>query len=323
MSRARQDPEKAIRACVPTASRLLLAVSGGKDSCCLLHACVSVAREKQFHIEVAHVDHGLRRSSSGDAEFVRELCKSHQLKFHLLKKSGAPKSENVEAWGRRVRYEFFRRVADASSLEWILTAHNANDVAETFLMRLLANKELYSIEQSSDRSRCLRPLLSVTRSEIESYIKRNKLQSVEDESNRDTRFLRNKVRHVLIPFLEKEFDPRIAEVLALRASSVDEDAVGLRLMAEEELRSMSSSDSTTAGWLKELKRKLAKTPPVLKWRIAERLLMPRCGFSPGRAACEAACEVVEGKRLAVELPGGLCVRRSAGVLRIIKRSGRS
>ncbi len=104
----------------------------------MLHALTRVQRLKSLHLEVAHVDHGLRAESADDARFVQARCAELGVLFHVDRLGPKPETENMEAWARRERYGFFRRVMRERDLHHLLTAHNAHDVAETLLMRLIS-----------------------------------------------------------------------------------------------------------------------------------------------------------------------------------------
>lgn len=318
MSRSRMTPLRALRENLVHKSRYLLAVSGGIDSVALAHACVSLQREFALKLEIAHVDHGLRDSSKADAEFVKSLALQWQLPFHLRSLNGAPASENIENWGRQERYTFFAELLSNDSFDAILTAHNANDVAETFLMRLLANKELKSIERFEKQRRVLRPFLLVSRTEVESYVAEQKLSFKEDPSNQDQQFLRNKVRHTLIPYLATNFDPRIAEVLSQRAAGTHSDIRFLETLSERALSGL-NDEFGSKGWLKSLRLMLENAPEQLRWRMLDHLFKPKLGFNIGREHSSLLVEFIMGADEGLQLPGGLTLRRRDGGL-LVERS---
>jgi len=312
MSRADQTISQALRRYLPRGAKLLVAVSGGRDSVCLLHACAALQKLFALSIEMAHVDHGLRVGSSRDARFVEKLAEQYCFPFHLKTASRPGRGVNLEAWGRKLRYDFFNEVILKRKLDLVLTAHTADDVAETFLMRLIANKELGSIDRFDPRRHCLRPFLNVTRSEIVSYIKRHRLQFVEDSTNNDTRLLRNRVRHRLLKILAEEFDPRIVEVLSIRAQAVLEDSGYLYELAEKAQKKIEPLEFGSKAWLKTVRGELNKLGAPLKWRLAEGLFREKLGYKLGRTKARSLVAFLQGEAVGLELPGAVSIRRKMG-----------
>ena len=205
---------------IPENSKLLIAVSGGLDSIVLLDLVAQLKECLSLTIEVIHVNHRLRTDSEKDALFVESVVKKYGFTFHLKEVIGKIPDANIEAWARKVRYDLIGQVMSEREIDFVLTAHTADDVAETLLMRLVSNKELLTIHKSDPARKLLRPLLEISRAEIVAYAKSKNLEYVEDESNLDTRFLRNRTRHLLIPFLEEKFNPNIKRILTERAVSI-------------------------------------------------------------------------------------------------------
>ena len=316
MARARETVEGALRKHVPRGRGILVAVSGGRDSVCLLRACAEMTGELQIRLEAAHLDHSLREESPEDAEFVRDLCGSLDVAFHLKREEKPDAGVNIESWGRERRYAFFSDVLDSAGLDFVLTAHTANDVAETLLMRMVANKEMRTIARTDPRRRCIRPLLTVPRDMIDEWNREHGVAFIDDATNEDASFLRNRVRHRLIPFLREEFDPRIVEVLCLRALSLDEDESALSRMAEEASRSLEGLPFESAEWIREFRRAAALQPSAVQWRMIEQILLPVTGYKPGRSQAKEALDVLTGKRVGMEFSGGKSLRRSRGRVKL-------
>ncbi len=306
----------AIRMNVPKSAKVLIAVSGGRDSMCLVHGCHELSRELKLQMEVAHLDHNLRESSGSDAEFVREWCSAKNIRFHFRKEEPPPQGQNVEGWGRERRYVFFREVLHEQGLDYILTAHTADDAAETLLMRLVANKELRGIAAKDERSRRVRPLLFVSREEIDRYISSRNVPFVEDLTNQDTSMLRNKVRHLLIPFLKKEFDPRIVEVLSTRARYLDEDEASLTEIALKRLETLRGLELESSEYIRAFRAASDSMPSGVTWRMLEQIFLPLLGHKISRAHAKEAFDVVLGKRAGKEFPGGKSLRRRKGRVKI-------
>ena len=189
--------------------RLLLAVSGGLDSICLAHyfICNKAALGIEW-LGIAHVHHGLREGTTDrDAAFVEAFAKAHGVPFFLKKLDGeALKSAegSLEENARDARYKALQEAA--KNCDAIVTAHHAGDQAETMYMRLRRGTTLAGLRGILDvRDNIYRPLLNVTRTELLAYAREHNLNWCEDESNSDVKFARNKVRHVYLPQLAREY----------------------------------------------------------------------------------------------------------------------
>jgi tRNA(Ile)-lysidine synthase len=287
---------------VPKSARLLVCVSGGRDSVVLLHALSTIQRLCNIHIEVAHIDHGLRSCSAEDASFVEALANTDPpLQFHLARLGAKPAGENTESWARSERYRTFEQIREQQGLDWILTAHNANDVAETLLMRLLANKETSSIDAVDLRRRCLRPLLSVPREQIEQYITEHGISYREDPTNRDTAYTRNRVRHVLLPLLEAEFDPSIVRSLSERAGALAADDDLLGVMATNEANRIGALSERDLAWSNGVRVALLALHEALRWRVVEQMLLPLISFPVGRRKAQPVVRLFLGEERRVDL----------------------
>nr|MDA3901901.1 tRNA lysidine(34) synthetase TilS [Desulfuromusa sp.] len=202
----------------PETSRLLVAVSGGVDSVVLLHLLCSVAESLNLSLKVAHLDHQIRPESGADADFVRELCREWRLPCHIesCNALALAKQERVslEMAGRQARRDFFQRIAGQIDAEQVVLAHHRDDQVETFLLRLLRGSGLSGLAAMRvQQGIWWRPLLSCSREQILDYARQHKLSWVEDKSNRDPIFLRNRFRTQIIPQLleiNPNFDSQIA-----------------------------------------------------------------------------------------------------------------
>jgi tRNA(Ile)-lysidine synthetase-like protein len=291
-------------------TRILIAVSGGIDSCVLLHAVMNLA---QGHtVEVAHVDHKFRESSGADAKFVQALCASYSIPCHLKCLLPPPKDSNLEKWAREQRYAFFSEVLDSRGLEVVLTAHHANDVAETFLMRLLANKELYSILAFDPVRRLLRPLLQCSKSQLEAYGEMHDLAFVYDETNSDTTRYRNQVRQCILPYLESECGGAVTRIIAERAFAMHEDLMVLNGIVDARLASLASLEIGSKSWYRKLCQNLRESPDGMRWRLCERAVKPVVGFNLGRLHSDRLVEFFLEGRQGIELPNHWRLVRQAG-----------
>ena len=204
---------------MPTGSRVGLGVSGGADSMALLHALKQLGDEFGWRLEVIHVNHRSRGGASDeDAAFVSRAAQQLGLPFHLAERdvSGEAAGENWEQVARRVRYEEFARWRSATGGERVATAHTRSDQAETVLFRLLRGTGWQGLSGvlPVTREGIVRPLLEVSRAEVEGFLRSLGVTWREDASNRDLARSRNRLRHELLPQLREQWNPQIDEALA-------------------------------------------------------------------------------------------------------------
>lgn len=282
MARPTQTLLKSLKDKLPRNAKLLVAVSGGVDSVAMLDACNSLKAMLKISLEVVHVNHNLRAESDSDAEFVQNLATQYGLKFHLRSANPPPQGVNIEAWARGVRYTLFKEILESADLDFVITGHTADDVAETLLMRLVANKEPRSIMPIDHQRRLIRPILAVSRLEIEGYAEEKELSWVTDDSNYDLRLLRNRIRHVVMPLLREKFDLRISEVLQQRATAIAGDIAFLDSLVAPALTRSLEWEFGSTEWLTHIKVEVSKLEKPLQWRFVEKLLKPKLGFNLGR-----------------------------------------
>jgi len=213
--------------CIPSGSRVLVAISGGADSVALLALLHQLTDELQLHLEAAHLDHSLRPESHDDADFVAEFCKDLGVHLNLVRQDVAEISRqrkgNLEETARDLRREFLHLTAQARDCDLIAMGHHADDQSETFLLRLLRGsgvKGLASMRPA--KGSIVRPLLSFSHQELVEYLQAEGLVWREDMSNLDQRFTRNRIRHHLLPALA-EFNPNISLQLAGLCEQLQQD----------------------------------------------------------------------------------------------------
>ena len=181
----------------------LLAVSGGVDSMVL--ADLFQFSGLKFHI--AHINYHLRNEDSKlDQKLVSDFCENYNIPFHLYEVSANDqKPENsIQNWARELRYQFFRKIQKEQNLEYLVTAHHLNDQLETFIINLSKASGIKGLSGiPANENQIIRPLLNFSKDEIYGFARENKIEFREDKSNQKTDYLRNKVRHDVVPELEK------------------------------------------------------------------------------------------------------------------------
>ena len=189
--------------------KIVVGVSGGADSVCLLFVLLEYAKRVPLQLAVVHVDHGLRRDSREDAEFVAQLCRQEGISFYLkevdVKALAALEKLSQEEAGRQLRYLAFREAAKAFGANRIAVAHNGNDRAETMLFHLFRGSGLKGLcGIPPRREEIIRPLLCLERSEVEVYLSERGLSYRTDSTNLEDAYTRNRIRHHILPCAEQE-----------------------------------------------------------------------------------------------------------------------
>lgn len=199
---------------------ILVAVSGGPDSMCLLDNLINLKEELQVkEIAVAHLNHMIRQEAKSETEYVEEYCKNKNIKcfvkFVDIIKIVQEQKIGTEEAGRKERYAFFDEVANKINANKIAIAHNLNDNAETILMHILRGSGVSGLcgIKPYREGKFIRPLIKCERSEIEKYCEEKQLNPKLDKSNNDNTYTRNRIRNELIPYIKKEFNPNIIETL--------------------------------------------------------------------------------------------------------------
>lgn len=273
--------------------RVVCAVSGGADSVALLFALYLLKEKLDITLEAAHFNHHLRgEESQRDEAFVAELCDRYEIPLHIGGGTITPGEKGLEAAARDARYAFFSRIPGK-----IATAHTADDNAETVLMHLVRGTGLKGLGGITPiHGNVIRPMLKVTRQDVESFLEEWCLSHIEDSSNETDAFLRNRIRHHVMPLLKKE-NPRIAENLSQMA---------LRLRQDEEFLS-EQANSTTLPPVESLKR----MPKALRNRALEAFLKENGVKEPEDSHITLAESLLfsEKPSARASFPGGVTIAR--------------
>lgn len=205
---------------IKSGDSIVVGVSGGPDSICLLHLLNDLKNEINFKIYVAHVNHMIRKEADSETEYVKEFCKKLEIECFVKRINVIEKANNLkkgtEETGRQIRYEFFNEILDKTNSNKIATAHNNNDKVETIIMNILrgsGTSGLKGIEPIRDNNKYIRPLIEIQRGEIEEYCMINNLNPQIDKSNQDNTYTRNKIRNIVIPYVKQEFNPNIIKTI--------------------------------------------------------------------------------------------------------------
>ncbi len=199
---------------------VLVGMSGGPDSVALVLVLMALKDAYNLSIGIAHVNHQLRgNEAQRDEDFSRHFAKKHDLPFYCEKKDikffADTNGLSVESAGRKIRYDFFKKTAENNAYTKIATGHHKDDNAELILINLIRGsgpKGLCGIPPLREK-KIIRPLIRVSKNEIKAFLAKQHQEFVEDTSNSDPKYLRNKIRHQLIPHLKSEYNPEIVDSL--------------------------------------------------------------------------------------------------------------
>jgi len=222
--------------------RILVAYSGGVDSTGLLNLLLELRGEWSFELFLGHFNHKLRHTADEDEQFVRRIAKKYSLPLFVGSKDvrsyARKKKLNIEEAGRELRYDFLKKTALKIGGAKIATGHTMTDQAETFLMRLMRGSGLRGLGGIFPlvEGKVVRPLIQVERQDIEAYLRKKGIEFHTDESNFDRRFLRNRIRLDLVPYIKKNFEPEIISSLGRIASIIREEDSLLEKIAEEKAK---------------------------------------------------------------------------------------
>lgn len=300
---------------IRTGDTVLVACSGGPDSMALLHLSLELGEDEGFATAVAHFNHGLRPRAAADERFVQAAALKLDLPFFAgradVRALARARCIGVEEAGRQARYAFLERAAVEAGAARIATGHTLNDQAETVLLRLFRGTGPMGLSGIPARRgpSIIRPLLGLDRGDVLSYLADRGIAFRRDETNRDTDILRNRIRHNLIPYLERGFDPSVTRSLARLARIAADEEAWLDATAASRLKKMMggtpASPTLDAAALRRL-------PPALARRVVRAFILLIKGDLRDVSFddVEAIRALAEGKCLT--LWKGLVIERRAG-----------
>lgn len=273
--------------------KVIAAVSGGADSVAMLFALYLLRDELGITLEAAHFNHHLRGAESDrDEAFVTDFCGRYCIPLHLGSGRIVSGKKGLEAAARDARYTFLRSLPGK-----VATAHTADDNAETVLMRLIRGTGLKGLGAIAPVSgNVIRPMLTVTRDDVEAFLEEYALPHVEDSSNAEDDFLRNRIRHGILPLMRAE-NPRIGENLSAMALLLRQDEACLQAMIPEEQ-------------MPDVSR-LKAMEPALRRRTLERFLKAQGVREPEQIHILQAEQLLYhwSPSAAMQFPGGVTIGR--------------
>lgn len=246
----REDTEKKVFAymekhhMIVPHDRIVAGVSGGADSVCMLFLLLEYARKVPLTLAVVHVNHGIRENAGVDAAFVESLCKEYRIPFFLtradVRKLASEEKRSEEEMGRRIRYDAFRRAAEELGGAVTAVAHNSNDNGETMLFHLFRGSGfgglggIWPVRQGA-YGKMIRPILCLERSEVEAYLTVRQISWCMDETNNGDDYCRNRIRHNILPYAEREISQGAVRHMCRTAEMLQETEAYLEQQTRQAL----------------------------------------------------------------------------------------
>lgn len=301
---------------------LVLGVSGGADSMMLLYYFFTHKEEYGITLKVAHIHHGIRKAASLDAQLVESVCKEYHIPFFRhdcdIKKLAKERKISEEEAGREERYNFFISLLNTNGK--IVTAHNMNDQAETMLMRFVRGTDIKGLAGIlPKRDRIIRPLLCLSRDEIEAYCKEQAISYRDDETNFKPIYTRNKVRLECIPYIKEHLNPAIVTVLGKHSNLYREEDEFLVAHTKELFNQSATQDETSILLDEKMMRSFHVYMQKRVILMAIESLINRKNITSKHVeSCLELLSLQTGKE--VHLPYGLIARRDYKGIRLMKAS---
>ena len=220
--------------------KIVLGVSGGPDSLFMLNILNNLKEKLQIELVVAHINHMIREEADQEEEFVRQFCEKINIPFYSkrieVEKYANNNKLGLEEAGRKIRYEFFEEICNTTGANKIAVAHNKNDKVETMIMHMLRGSGISGLQgiQAQTNNKIIRPIIEIERKDIEKYCEEQDLKPRIDKSNFDNTYTRNKIRNVVIPYIQEEFNPNFIETMTRLSEVITEENIFLNKLTETE-----------------------------------------------------------------------------------------
>lgn len=298
---------------------IIIGVSGGADSMCLLHFLVSVREEYNLNLIVAHINHNLRGEEAlRDQAFVENACDALNVECKVLSadinKISAETGESSEECGRRIRYEFFGKLAGKNGK--IATAHTLSDNAETILFHIARGTGLKGVTGiPRTRDNIIRPIIDITRQQVEEYCRGNNIDYVTDSTNLTNDYSRNKIRNTVVPVL-KDINPSFEQSISRLSIIVEEHLSTVTALSQNLLEKAKVKNGYNCNIISDTDIVLLKQAIII--------LLQNAGCkSYEEKHINLICNIVKTKNGAVQLPCDYTATASQGILRVYKNKERN
>jgi tRNA(Ile)-lysidine synthase len=289
-----------------------VAFSGGPDSTALLH----ILKRLYPQTEAIYLNHNLRKDSANEEKFVRKFCDQNKIPLHVEQMNWKEKPSNLEEAARKKRYRYLEKVAKEFGFTKIALAHHQDDLVETILLRLIRGTGLRGIVAMQPiRGRYIRPMLDVSRIEIQQYLTEHSLASYSDPTNEDRNFDRNKIRHDLLPYIESNLNPKVRSALLRFANWAEEQNKLIDELIQPKLKLITDKGIH--------KKKFLQLSPALQKELLRRALQTiDPSFKLNSRTLEAILRTIRASTK-MELPGYLVVECSQERIQFLPKTSRT
>ncbi len=291
--------------------RLLVAVSGGQDSLCLVKLLLDLQPKWNWHLAIAHCDHGWRADSAANAQYIAVLAQQWQLPFFLEMADPAQTETKTEAAARQWRYQALGTIAQAHNYTAVVTGHTASDRAETLLYNLMRGSGTDGLQALAwqrpltPKIQLVRPMLEVSRSATAQFCDQQGLRIWPDSSNQDLEYRRNRIRKELLPYLQTHFNPQVERAIAQTAEVLQAEVTYLELESDRLLHSAHppADQSPRAGLNRHI---LQQAPLALQRRAIRQFLQTNLPSMPTFDQIETVVGLLTApnRSRSESLPGG-------------------
>ena len=296
------------RSLLPRGQRLLLAISGGQDSLCLLRLLLDLQPKWDWHLAVGHCNHRWRLDADANAEYVNQLATSYGLLCYI---AIAPELPATEAAARDWRYQSLSQLASAQGYTHLVTGHTASDRAETLLHTLMRGSGADGLQaltwqrHLNPELALVRPLLEVTRAETAAFCQHANLTIWEDSTNQNLAYTRNRIRHQLIPMLQT-YNPQVEQALSQTAELLRADVDYLEAATYSLWQQVVQSTEAEPDHFRLNRKILSHAPLALQRRIMRRFLQESLSSAPNFEQIEKCLLLLKATNRSQSdpLPGG-------------------